>query len=174
MLNETKFIDGVTCLVVRNVVEVDGELLEDTDDWFAQDTDGNVWYCGEKVKDYEWFDGDAPAVPELIAIDGSFKAGRDGDEAGMLIPFAPDVGDVHRQEVSFTNAEDAVEILALDASETVPAASCDGTCLVTMDFSPLDPGVEEHKYYAPGIGMILEVDVETGDRVELVEMTVTP
>lgn len=169
--NRTKLIDGITCLVVRDVVEIDGQLIEDTDDWFAQDTDGNVWYCGEEVKDYEWFDGDVPAVPELVAIDGSFKAGRDGDEAGMLIPFAPVVGDIHRQEVSFTNAEDAVEILALDGSEIVPAASCDGTCLITMDFSPLDPGVEEHKYYAPGIGMILEVDVDTGDRVELIELT---
>ncbi|MBT8441493.1 MAG: hypothetical protein KJO76_03825 [Gammaproteobacteria bacterium] len=169
-----KFIDGIRCLVVRDTVEVDGELIEDTDDWLAQDTGGNVWYCGEEVKDYETFDGDAPPIPELVAIDGAFKAGRDGDEAGILLPAVPVAGDFYRQEVSFTNAEDAIEILATDGTEVVPGATCVGTCLVTLDFSPLDPGVEESKYYAPDIGMILEVDLETGDRVELVSYSVAP
>lgn len=172
--DRVKFIDGIRCLVVRDVVVIDGELIEDTDDWFAQDTDGNVWYCGEEVKDYESFDGDMPMIPELVAIDGSFKAGRDGDEAGIQIPFAPVVGDIIRQEVSFANAEDTIEILAIDGSETVPAVSCVGTCLVTLDFSPLDPGVEENKYYAPGIGKILEVDLETGDRFELIDFVLAP
>ena len=167
-----KLVDGIRCLVVRDVVEVDGELVEDTDDWFAQDVDGNLWYCGEEVKDYETFDGDVPAIPELVAIDGSFKAGRDGDEAGILLPVAPVAGDIYRQEVSFTNAEDAIEIVAVDGTESVPGASCTGDCLITLDFSPLDPGVEENKYYAPGVGMILEVNLDTGDRVELLSYTV--
>lgn len=172
--DKIKLIDGIRCLVVRDTVEVDGELVEDTDDWFAQDADGNLWYCGEEVKDYETFDGDLPSVPELVAIDGSFKAGRDGDEAGILLPAVPVAGDIYRQEVSFTNAEDAIEILATDATETVPAASCSGDCLLTLDFSPLDPGVEENKYYAPGVGMILEVNLDTGDRVELISYTMVP
>lgn len=172
--DKIKLVDGIRCLVVRDVVEVDGELIEDTDDWFAQDVDGNIWYCGEEAKDYEWFDGDIPAVPELVAIDGSFKAGRDGDEAGILLPSAPVVGDIFRQEVSFANAEDAIEILATDGTETVPAATCTGDCLVTRDFSPLDPGVDEEKYYAPGVGKILEVDLETGNRVELVDVEISP
>lgn len=169
--DRTKLVDGIRCLVVRDVVTIDGELIEDTDDWFAQDTDGNIWYCGEEVKDYETFDGDSPAIPELVAIDGSFKAGRDGDEAGILLPSALVAGDIFRQEVSFTNAEDAIEILATNASETVPAAICDGTCLQTRDFSALDPGVNEHKFYAPGVGKILEVDIESGNRVELISFT---
>jgi len=172
--NKIKLVDGIRCLVVRDVVEIDGELIEDTDDWFAQDTNGDVWYCGEEVKDYELFDGDSPMIAELVAIDGSFKAGRDGDEAGILVPFAPVVGNIHRQEVSFANAEDTIEILAIDGTETVPAASCDGDCLVTLDYSPLDPGVEENKYYAPGIGKILEVDLETGTRFELIDVVVAP
>ncbi len=163
-----KLIDGIRCLVVRDVVEVDGELVEDTDDWIAQDTDGNLWYCGEEAKDYEIFDGDVPAIAELVAIDGSFKAGRDGDEAGILLPAVPVVGDIYRQEVSFANAEDAIEIVSLDATESAPGASCTADCLVTLDFSPLDPGVEENKYYAPGVGMIVEVNLDTGDRVELI------
>ena len=169
-----KLVDGIRCLVVRDVVEIDGELIEDTDDWFAQDVDGNIWYCGEESKDYEWFDGDIPAVPELVAIDGSFKAGRDGDEAGILLPSAPVVGDIFRQEVSFANAEDAIQILATDGTETVPASTCTGDCLVTRDFSPLDPGVEEEKYYAPGVGKILEIDLETGTRVELTGIVISP
>ena len=163
-----KLVDGIRCLVVRDVVEIDGELVEDTDDWFAQDVSGNIWYCGEEVKDYETFDGDAPPLPQLVAIDGSFKAGRDGDEAGILLPAILNVGDIYRQEVSFTNAEDVIEIIAVDATESVPAASCAGDCLVTLDYSPLEPGVEENKYYAPGIGMILEVNLDTGERVELI------
>lgn len=171
VLNETKLVDGITCLVVRDVVEVDGELIEDTDDWFAQDTDGNVWYCGEEVKDYEWFDGDEPLLPELVSDDGSFKAGRDGDKGGILLPVVPVVGDLFRQELSVGNAEDIIEILATDGDENAVAASCNGACLVTRDFSPLSPGGEENKYYAPDIGLILEIDIESGDRVELIEFT---
>ena len=169
-----KLIDGVRCLVVSDIVVIDGELIEDTNDWFAQDNDGNVWYCGEEVKDYETFDGDVPAIPELVAIDGAFKAGLNGDEAGILVPFTPVVGDVIRQEVSFANAEDVIEILALDGDESVPAADCNNNCLVTFDFSPLDPEAQENKYYVPGVGKILEIDLETGDRFELISTTMTP
>ena len=171
VLNETKLVDGITCLVVRDVVEVDDELVEDTDDWFAQDLDGNVWYCGEEVKDYETFEGDEPPLPELVSDDGSFKAGRDGDKGGVLLPQAPEVGAIFRQELSVGNAEDVVEILAVDGDETAIAASCNSECLVTRDFSPLDPEANENKYYAPGIGLILEIDVNSGDRVELIEFT---
>lgn len=171
VLNETKLVDGVTCLVVRDVVTIDDELIEDTDDWFAQDLDGNVWYCGEEVKDYETFDGDEPPLPELISDDGSFKAGRDGDKGGVLLPQTPVVGEYFRQELSVGNAEDVVEILAIDGDETAVASACNAECLVTRDFSPLDPEANENKYYAPGVGLILEIDVNSGDRVELIEFT---
>lgn len=169
---EVKLIAGIQCIVVRDVVVIDEQLIEDTDDWFAQDLDGNVWYCGEEVKDYETFDNDQPALPELISDDGSFKAGRDGDEGGILLPFAPAVGDLFRQELSIANAEDAIEILATDATEASPAASCTNECLQTFDFSPLDPEAQEHKFYAPGIGKIVEIDLVGGTRVELIEFNV--
>lgn len=168
VLNETKLIDGITCLVIRDVVTVDGELLEDTDDWFAQDVDGNVWYCGEEVKDFETFEGDEPPLPELISDDGSFKAGRDNDKGGVLLPQTPEIGAIIRQELSIGNAEDVIEILAVDGDESAIAASCNAACLVTRDFSPLDPESEENKYYAPGVGLILEIDIESGNRVELI------
>ena len=80
----------------------------------------------------------------------------------------PKVGETRRLELSWGDAEDANEILSVNASETTPGASCTNTCLETRDFSPLDAGGgEEHKFYAPGIGVILEVDLETGVRTEL-------
>ncbi len=171
VLNEIKLVDGIRCLVVRDVVEIGGELVEDTDDWFAQDLDGNVWYCGEEVKDYETFEVDEPPLPELVSDDGSFKAGRDGDKGGVLLPQTPVVGALFRQELSVGNAEDVIEILAVDGDEASVAANCNAQCLVTRDFSPLDPEANENKYYAPGVGLVLEVDVNSGDRVELINFT---
>ncbi len=82
----------------------------------------------------------------------------------------PAVGDVYRQEFSLNNAEDLAKVLRVKASATVPAASCKGNCVVTRDFTPIEPGVFERKYYAPGIGSILELKPQTGDRLELVEI----
>ena len=165
--DEVKLIDGIPCIVVNDVVTEDGVLIEDTDDWFAQDIDGNVWYCGEIALNYESFEGDEPEEPELVDIDGSWKAGRDGAEPGVLLPFAPVPGDVIRQEVLYGEAEDAIEIDSITATETAPGGACAGDCLKTTDFTPLEPDTLESKYYAPGIGLIVEVDEESGDRVEL-------
>ena len=168
---DTKLIDGITCIVVIDTATEDGVVVETTDDWYAQDVDGNVWYCGEISENFEEFDGDETSDPELVDIDGSWKAGRDGAEPGMLLPFDPQVGDVFRQEFAQTDAEDAIEILAIDASEAAADGVCAGNCLMTRDFTPLEPDVEENKFYLPGTGLIVEVDLETGDRVELVSFT---
>ncbi len=169
--NETKLIDGVTCVTIRDIAEVDEELVESTDDWYAQDIYGNVWYCGEISQNFESFEGDDPENPELVDIDGSWKAGRDGAKAGILLPSVPQIGEIIRQEVAWGDAEDIIEILATDGSETSPAASCNGDCLITRDFTPLDSEANENKYYAPGVGLIVEIDLNTGDRVELIEFT---
>jgi len=168
---DTKLIDGVTCIVVVDIVTEDDTVIEITNDWYAQDLDGNVWYCGEIAENYEAFDGDATDGPELVDIDGSWKAGRDRAEPGILLPFEPVAGSVFRQEFAQTDAEDAIEILAIDATETAPGGSCSGTCLQTRDFTPLEPDASEHKFYAPGIGLIVELDPVSGDRVELISFT---
>ena len=168
---DTKLIDGVTCVVVIDTATEDDVVVERTNDWYAQDLDGNVWYCGEISENFEEFDGDVTEEPELVDIEGSWKAGRDGSEAGMLLPFDPQPGDVFRQEFAQTDAEDAIEIMAIDATEAAPGGACNGNCLLTRDFTPLEPDVEENKYYVSGIGLIVEIDLETGDRVELVEFT---
>ena len=168
---DTKLIDGVTCVVVIDTATEDDVVVEVTNDWYAQDVDGNVWYCGEISENFEEFDGDETEEPELVDIDGSWKAGRDGNEAGILLPFDPQPGTIFRQEFAQTDAEDVIEILAVDASEAAPGGACNGNCLQTRDFTPLEPETEENKYYVPGVGLIVEVDIETGDRVELAEFT---
>ncbi len=168
--DKTKLIEGVTCVVVLDVVEEDGKVIELTDDWYAQDLEGNIWYCGEIARDSETFEGDDPEEPEIVSIDGSWKTGRDGAKPGMLVLIAPKAGDAYREEVSLGEAEDVAEVVSITGTESVPAASCSSDCLVTRNFTALEPGVEELKYYAPGVGLILEVDGE-GNRTELVEFT---
>lgn len=167
--NKTKLIEGITCVVVNDVVTVDGEIVEDTDDWYAQDIQGNLWYVGEIVLNYETFEGDDPAEAEITDIDGSWKSGRDGARAGISVPFAPVVGEIIRQEIYWDEAEDVIEVLDVNATESSPAASCSSDCLRTYDFTPLDAEANENKYYAPGVGLIVEIDLNTGDRVELIE-----
>lgn len=167
-----KLIEGIPCLVVNDIVEEEGVVIEDTDDWFAQDVEGNVWYCGEISETYELFDGDEPDIPELVELDGSWKSGRDAAEAGILLPLNPEVGQIFRQEILFGDAEDIVEIESLEASETAEAASCEGTCLQTLDYTPLEPGEFENKFYVPDIGLIVESKQGTTERAELIDFTV--
>ena len=181
VLNRTKLVAGVTCIVVNDFVDNDDGSVEDTDDWFAQRLDGGVDYCGEEVKDFESFPGDSPVIPELVSIEGSFKAGRDGDLAGTIFLGAPIEGVTYRQEFSVGNAEDAATILSTsygygndpDLDQFVPQAlaelMCANDCVVTREYTPIEPDVFELKYYANGIGMFLEVNQDTGEINQLVD-----
>jgi hypothetical protein len=180
VLNQTKMIDGVTCVVVRDKVFKNGSLVENTDDWYAQALDKNVWYCGEEVKDFEIFNGDNPKRPELVSIDGSFKAGREGDKPGRIFVASPKSGDVYLEEFSLANAEDVTVILSSnysfgmdpDLDQLVPQQLaerfCSNDCVVTKNFSLLEPGVIARKYYAPGIGVFLEVEFDPDAVIQLV------
>lgn len=159
---DIEVVNGVPCEVVRDTVTVDGVVTEDTIDWLAQDSEGNVWYCGEATAEYE--DG----IP--VNTDGSFRAGTDGAKAGILMKANPQVGDVYRQEFDIGNAEDAAKVVSLTGSATVPAASCAGDCLITEETTALEPDALEHKYYAAGVGLILEV-ASGGGRTELVHIS---
>jgi hypothetical protein len=181
VLNDTKAIAGVTCIVVNDLVFDGGDLIEDTDDWYAAAQDGSVWYCGEEVKDFESFNGDDPRRPELVSIDGSFKAGRDRDKPGIIFQTSPAAGQAYLEEFSLGNAEDVTEILSttyafgtdpeLDrlVPQALAARFCSGDCVVTKNFSLLEPGVVARKYYGLGIGFFLEVDPDTGKVVQLVD-----
>ena len=159
---ETRVIQGVTCAVITDLVEEDGETIEDTIDWYAQDIYGNVWYFGELAENY--VDG------QLNNLAGSWTAGVDGAKAGIIIRAMPRIGEVYREEFSLGNAEDMAETLKLDGSATVPAAACNGDCLVTKNFTPIEPGKVDTKYYARGIGVILSIKPETGQRTELIRI----
>jgi hypothetical protein len=187
VLNQTKLIVGVRCIVVRDRVFKDGDLVEDTDDWFAQAKNGNVWYFGEEVKNLESFDGDNPRRPELVDISGSFKFGREGDKGGLFFLISPKRGDVYLEEFSLGNAEDVTEILSTtyafgknpELDRLVPqqlaARFCSsGDCVVTKNFSLLEPGIFARKYYARGIGFFLEVKIDTGEVVQLVDCNFDP
>jgi hypothetical protein len=159
--DQTTIILGVKCTVVRDTVRLDGVLVEDTLDWFAQDKQGNVWYFGEISKEFE--DG------ELTSLEGSWKAGVDGALPGIVMRASPKVGDVYRQEFLLGEAEDLARVVSLAADADVPGASCKN-CLETAEFTPIEPDVDEHKFYAPGVGLILEVNQETGERIELIRV----
>lgn len=161
--DESTEILGVTCTVIHDVVTVDGETIEDTLDWYAQDIEGNVWYFGELSKSFE--DG------LLDNLDGSWKAGSNDAQPGIIMKASPAVGDIYRQEFALGEAEDMAEVLETGHTrESAPAADCSGGCVVTRDFTPIEPEVEELKYFAPGIGNILVIDAATGDREELVDV----
>ena len=152
--------NGVEALVVRDTVTENGELIEDTVDWYAQDVDGNVWYLGEDTAEFE--DG------RLTMRGGSFEAGVDGAQAGIIMPADPQDDMTYRQEYYAGEAEDNGEVLAVDEQVDVPAGHYDDA-LLTKDTNALEPRVLEYKLYARGVGPVLTVGVSGGGgREELV------
>jgi hypothetical protein len=157
--DETKEILGIEATVVHDVVTEDGEVIEDTFDWYAQDRDGNVWYLGEETKEYA--DGE-------VSTAGSWEAGVDGAEAGIVVPGSPEVGQTYRQEYYEGEAEDAGAILSLDEWVEVPFGSFRDV-LMTKDWTPLEPDVLEHKLYARDVGPVLALAISGGSgREELI------
>jgi hypothetical protein len=157
---KTKTIDGIEARVVHDVVTEDGEVIEDTFDWYAQDKDGNIWYLGEDTKEFE--------NGKVVTTEGSWEHGVDGAQAGILLPAEPKVGLTYRQEYYEGEAEDGAEVLGVDEQVTVPFGTF-RQCLKTKDFTPLEPDVLEHKYYANGMGPVLAVAVRGGGgREELI------
>jgi hypothetical protein len=160
--DRTKSIaNGVDARVVRDVVSEDGRPVEITDDWYAQDADGNVWYMGEKTAEYENGKGDTRA--------GSFEAGVDGAQPGIIMPADPEVGLSYRQEYYSGEAEDEGSVLSLDEQVQVPFGRWQNT-LMTRDTNPLEPKVNEHKFYAEDVGPVLALDISGGTgREELID-----
>jgi len=154
---QTRVVDGVTAVVVRDRSTLDGRLTEDTFDWFAQDDAGNVWYLGEATTSY--------AKDGSTSTKGSWEAGVHGASGGIQMPATPEVGDRYQQEEMPGVAEDRGEILSLTATGEVEFGKFSGA-IRTRDTTPLEPDLEEYKYYVRGVGVVLE---EEGDeRLELV------
>jgi hypothetical protein len=155
--NRTKVIDGVTARVVHDVVSAHGQPIEKTYDWYAQDSSGNVWYMGEDTKEYK--------NGKTVSSAGSWEAGVDGAEAGVIMPGEPTVGQSYRQEYDKGNAEDKARVTSVDATATVPFGSFDHV-LQTRDVNPLETNFVERKYYARGVGPIETVQVSGGQAHE--------
>ena len=154
--NDTKVIDGATTTAVLDRVFRNGQLVERTYDYYAQDKAGNVWYFGENTSEYK--------NGKLINTDGSFEAGVNGAKAGIIMTAKPGVGDAYYQEMAKGVAEDQARVLSVKGKAKSPFASS-SNCLVTKEFTALDPGAAEQKYYAPGIGLLYAKDVKGGDEV---------
>jgi hypothetical protein len=157
----TKLIaNGVTARVVHDVATDHGQPVEVTDDWYAQDKAGNVWYLGEDTPTYE--------NGKLRSTEGSFEAGVDGAQAGVVMPAHPRVGQRYRQEYYKGHAEDRARVTSLREMAEAPFGFFKRT-LMTAETSPVEPKVLKYKFYARGVGNVLAVDVSGGsDRAELV------
>ena len=159
-----RIANGVTARVVRDTVTADGEVIEDTFDWYAQDGDGNVWYLGEQTAEFE--DG------KVSSRGGSFEAGVDGAQAGVIMPADPEPGLAYRQEYYKGEAEDNGEVLSLHEQAQVPAGHY-RDALLTKDTIAIEPDVLEYKLYAPGVGPVLTLGVSGGGgREQLVRVDV--
>lgn len=159
---DTKTVMGIEAVVVHDQVFLDGELIEDTFDWYAEDAEGNVWYLGEDTKE---LDGG-----EVVSTEGSWEAGVDGAQPGVVMWAHPELGQAYRQEYYAGKAEDMGEIVALGETVETAFGTFEG-CLKTRDWTPLEAQVDEYKWYCPAIGgLVLEEGIYSGERIELVEV----
>ena len=153
---ETRPTFGTEALVVRDTVSLDGVLIEDTNDWFAQDGDGNVWYLGEETAEY--VDGVRGSTA------GSWEAGVDGALPGVVMLAHPDVGHAYRQEYYADEAEDYAIVRELDVDVSVEAGDFTG-CVKIEERSVLDPEMQEFKYYCEGVGNVLVEEEDTDEEL---------
>lgn len=160
---ETRNILGVETVVYRDRVYVGDQLVEDTKDYLAQDKDGNIWYFGEDVNNYE--------NGQLKNHDGSFIAGEDGAKPGIWLKGEHKVGDSYKQEYYKGEAEDVRDVLALNETVTIKLGTYTD-CIKVYDWTPLDKASREHKYYCKQVGgLVLIENLEDDKRGELVSVT---
>ena len=144
VLRTTRNVLGVKCVVVKEIVTLDGVLLEETYDWFAQDRQGAVWYFGEQTQEFK--------IGGRVSTFGSWEAGVRGAQPGILMPAQPKVGDRFRQEYLANEAEDIGQIVALGETVAVPFGSFQ-RCVRTREWSMLESGTTK-KWYAHGVGFV--------------------
>jgi len=159
--HETKVILGVSCIVLHHQAFENGTLVEDTFDFHAQDADGNVWYFGEDTRELD------PAG-NVISTEGSWEAGVNDADAGIIMEAHPRVSDRYYQEFLPGVAEDQARVLSLQESVCVGYGCFDGV-LLTRETTRLEPGAVEQKYYAKGVGFVLGVAIKgSNERSELI------
>ncbi len=159
--HRTVTIDGAPCVIVEDALYLSGRLEERTTDWYTQDSKGNVWYFGEQTSSGL----DKKSKPVTT---GTWKAGVDGAKPGIYMFGNPLVGHSAQQEFYKGQAEDHFQVLSLRTAVSVPYISSK-VALLTKEWTPLEPGVVDHKLYVRGIGTVLEEAVKGGtERLALV------
>jgi hypothetical protein len=157
---ESRFLErtGRVAEVPVAVVDVkeykNGQLVEHTLDYYAQDKEGNVWYLGERVDDI--------ADGKVVGRSGEWLAGQDDARPGLFMPAHPKVGQTFQQERAPGVAEDRSTVVAVGLEVRTPLRTF-SECIKTKDFAPLD-NVTEFKHYCSGIGLVGEEGV--GKRLE--------
>ncbi len=159
---KTKKLDGVNCVAVDDTVTVNGNITEHTLDYYAQDNKGNVWYFGEDSQEIQ--------NGKVVSTEGSWRAGVKGAAPGIIMEADPKVGDSYDQENAPGVAQDHAEVISLKGQATVPYGHFNHL-LVTDETTVLEPGADEHKYYAAGIGQVYGKDLVTGEEERLVSVT---
>jgi hypothetical protein len=155
VLHGTKTIDGIPCVPVSDRLFLQSRLEERTTDWYSQDSRGNVWYFGENT-------GELDRHGHVTSTEGTWRTGVDGAKAGIFMPANPRVGQTGRQEFLKGHAEDHFKVVAIFGNKM----------LLTQEWTPLEPGVLDHKFYVRGIGNVLEQTERGGnERNELVSVT---
>jgi hypothetical protein len=144
----TKTIQGAPCVVVSDLLYLRGRLEERTEDYYTQDSEGRVWYFGEKTAELD-------RQGHVKNTSGSWLAGVHGAKAGIFMFTHPRPGQSARQEYYKGEAEDHFQVLRLGASIHVPFTTSK-QALLTKEWTPLESGVIDHKYYVRGIGTVLE------------------
>ena len=155
VLHGTKTIDGIPCVPVSDRLFLQSRLEERTTDWYSQDSRGNVWYFGENTAELD-------RHGHVTSTEGTWRTGVDGAKAGIFMPASPRVGQTGQQEFLKGHAEDHFKVVAIFGNKM----------LLTQEWTPLEPGVLDHKFYVRGIGNVLEQTERGGnERNELVSVT---
>ena len=149
VLGEVTTIDGVPCRAVDDRGYLDGRLAERTTDWYTQAADGTVWYYGERTAELD-------RRGRVVSREGSWRAGVDGARPGIIMPAHPRVGEEHAQEHYPGHAEDRFRVVSLHATVRVPYGTFRRRALMTREWTPLEPGVRDGKWYIKGIGEVRE------------------
>ena len=151
----TRTIRGVRCTAVGDRLYLKGRLEERTTDWYTQDDAGNVWYFGEATAELN-------KAGHVTNREGSWLAGVDGAQPGIVMPTDPTVGESFRQEYYKGHAEDHFAVVSVSASVVV-SYTASAHALLTKEWTPLEPGVLDHKVYIRGIGLAKEETIKGGD-----------
>jgi hypothetical protein len=154
----TRVVMGVTCVVVEDTVTSNGALVEKTEDWYAQDKDGTVWYFGENTAEY--------VNGAVSSTHGTWEAGVDGAQPGVIMYAKPTIGREYYQEYRPGEAEDKAKILATDARIKVPAGRFTRV-ITTEDSDPLNPDTTDKKWYARGVGVVHSVRIKSDHHEEM-------